>query len=133
MGNGIIDGEHGLYGRVYNNVGRGRPLEKKNRLSYLYVLQPFSMHCRITDTGTHFNKLGGSPPKQNFTKSANWQPSCSLRTNGQTNITKPIFAFRNFVNAPGTKGQTKNRTKINNRPQNKGSGNGATPVTHLSN
>ena len=29
-----------------------------------------------------------------------WEPSCSLRTDGQTDMTKPIFAYRNFVNAP---------------------------------
>jgi len=33
-------------------------------------------------------------------KSFQWELMCSTRTDGQTNTTKLIFAFRNIVNAP---------------------------------
>jgi hypothetical protein len=33
-------------------------------------------------------------------KSVQWEPSCSTRTDGQTDMTKLIAAFRNFVKAP---------------------------------
>ena len=33
-------------------------------------------------------------------KSARWEPSCSLRTDGQADMTKLIDAFRNFAKAP---------------------------------
>jgi hypothetical protein len=29
-----------------------------------------------------------------------WKPSCFMRTEGQTDMTKLIVAFRNFANAP---------------------------------
>jgi hypothetical protein len=33
-------------------------------------------------------------------KSVQWEPSCSMRTDRQTEMTKLIFAFRNFAKAP---------------------------------
>jgi hypothetical protein len=33
-------------------------------------------------------------------KSVKWEPSCSLRTDGRTDMTKLIVAFRKFANAP---------------------------------
>ena len=33
-------------------------------------------------------------------KSVDWEPSCSIRTDGRTDMTKLIVAFRNFANAP---------------------------------
>ena len=33
-------------------------------------------------------------------KSVQREPSCSMRTDGQTDMTKVIAAFRNFANAP---------------------------------
>jgi len=33
-------------------------------------------------------------------KSVQWEPSCSIRTDGRTDMTKLIVAFRNFANAP---------------------------------
>ena len=33
-------------------------------------------------------------------KSVQWEPSCSMRTAGQTDTTKYLFAFRDFANAP---------------------------------
>jgi len=33
-------------------------------------------------------------------QSVQWEPSCSLRTNGLTDLTKLIVAFRNFWKAP---------------------------------
>jgi len=33
-------------------------------------------------------------------KSAQWEPSCSMRTDRRTDITKLLDAFRNFANAP---------------------------------
>jgi hypothetical protein len=33
-------------------------------------------------------------------KSVQWEPSCSMRTDGQTDMTKLIVAVRNFANAP---------------------------------
>ena len=33
-------------------------------------------------------------------KSVQWQPSCSMRKYGQTDMTKLLVAFRNFANAP---------------------------------
>ena len=33
-------------------------------------------------------------------KYVQWEPNCSMRTDGQTDLTKLIVAFRNFVNAP---------------------------------
>jgi hypothetical protein len=33
-------------------------------------------------------------------KSVHWKPSSSMRTDGQTDMTKLIFAFRNFKKAP---------------------------------
>ena len=33
-------------------------------------------------------------------KSVQWEPSCSLRTDGRTDLTKLIVGFRNFTNAP---------------------------------
>ena len=33
-------------------------------------------------------------------KSVQWQPSCSMQTDGQTDATNLIIAFRNFANAP---------------------------------
>jgi len=35
----------------------------------------------------------------NFTKSIQWEPSCSMRTDRQTDMTKLIVAIRNFANA----------------------------------
>jgi len=35
----------------------------------------------------------------NFMKSIQWEPSCSMWTDGRTDMTKLIVAFRNFVNA----------------------------------
>jgi hypothetical protein len=32
--------------------------------------------------------------------SVQWEPSCSMRTDGRTDMTKLIVAFRNFANAP---------------------------------
>jgi len=29
-----------------------------------------------------------------------WEPTCSVRTDGRTDMAKLIVAFRNFVNAP---------------------------------
>ena len=37
-------------------------------------------------------------------KSVQWQPSCSMWTDGQTDMTKLILACRNFVNAPNITG-----------------------------
>jgi hypothetical protein len=33
-------------------------------------------------------------------KSVQWEPSCSMRTDGRTDMTKLTVAFRNFANAP---------------------------------
>ena len=33
-------------------------------------------------------------------KSVQWEPSCSMRTDGQTDMTKLTIALRNFANAP---------------------------------
>jgi len=33
-------------------------------------------------------------------KSVQWEPSCSMRTDGQADMTKYLFAFRDFANAP---------------------------------
>jgi hypothetical protein len=33
-------------------------------------------------------------------KSIPWEPSCSMSTDGRTDMTKLIFTFRNFTNAP---------------------------------
>ena len=33
-------------------------------------------------------------------KSVQWEPSCSMRTDRQTDMTKYLFAFRDFANAP---------------------------------
>ena len=33
-------------------------------------------------------------------KSVQWKPSCSIRTDGRTDMTKLTVAFRNFANAP---------------------------------
>jgi hypothetical protein len=33
-------------------------------------------------------------------KSVYWEPSCSMRADGQTDMRKLIVAFRNFANAP---------------------------------
>jgi hypothetical protein len=35
-----------------------------------------------------------------YRKSAQWEPNCSVRTDGQTDMTKLILAFRNFAIAP---------------------------------
>jgi len=37
---------------------------------------------------------------QNSWKSVQWEPRCSLRTDGQTDMTKLRVAFRNFATAP---------------------------------
>ena len=34
-----------------------------------------------------------------LSKSVHWEPSCSMRTNGQTDITKLLVAFCNFAKA----------------------------------
>ena len=43
-------------------------------------------------------------PISNFKQFVQWEPSCSMRTDGrtdgQTDMTKLIVAFRNFVNPP---------------------------------
>jgi hypothetical protein len=36
----------------------------------------------------------------NETWSVQWEPSCSMQTDGQTDMTKLTVVFRNFVNAP---------------------------------
>ena len=36
----------------------------------------------------------------NLWKSVQWVPSCSIRIDGETDMMKLIFAFRNFANAP---------------------------------
>ena len=48
------------------------------------------------------DRLSGKKLKyQISSKSVQWKPSCSMQTDsGQTDITKVIVAFRNFVNAP---------------------------------
>jgi hypothetical protein len=33
-------------------------------------------------------------------KSVQWEPNCSVRTDGQTDMTQLMVAFRNFANAP---------------------------------
>jgi len=33
-------------------------------------------------------------------KSIHWEPRCSTRTDGRTDKTKKVVAFRNFANAP---------------------------------
>jgi hypothetical protein len=35
-----------------------------------------------------------------LSKSVQWEPSCCMRTDGQTDMTKLIVAFLNFANAP---------------------------------
>jgi hypothetical protein len=35
-----------------------------------------------------------------YEKSVQWEPSCSVLTDGQTDMTKLRVAFRNFVDAP---------------------------------
>ena len=40
------------------------------------------------------------PKNQISWKSVQWQPSCSVRTDGRTDMTKLIFALRSFANAP---------------------------------
>jgi hypothetical protein len=42
-------------------------------------------------------------------KSPQWEPSCPMRTEGWTDMTKPIAAFRNFENA------SKNETRFNSK------------------
>jgi hypothetical protein len=37
---------------------------------------------------------------QNSQKSFQWEPSCSMRTDRRTDMTKLIVAFRNFAQAP---------------------------------
>ena len=44
-------------------------------------------------------------------KSVQWEPSCSMRADGRTDVTKLIVAFRNFANAP-TNGSFKSVTPI---------------------
>jgi hypothetical protein len=39
----------------------------------------------------------------NFKKRVQWEPSCSMRADRRTDMTKLIVAFRNFANAPKTK------------------------------
>jgi hypothetical protein len=43
-------------------------------------------------------------------KSGQWDPSCSMRTYGQTDVTKLIIAFRNFANAPKSRSSIPGRT-----------------------
>ena len=44
--------------------------------------------------------FGKIPTYQFPSKSAQWEPSCSMRANGHTYKTKLTVAFRNFANAP---------------------------------
>ena len=44
--------------------------------------------------------FGKKPKYQVSSKSVLWELSCSMRTEGQTNMTKLIVACRNFANAP---------------------------------
>ena len=37
---------------------------------------------------------------QVYSKSVQWEPSCCMRTDGRTNVTKLIVAFRILANAP---------------------------------
>ena len=46
-------------------------------------------------------------------KSVQWEPSCSMRTDGRTDTIKLIVAFRNFANAPNNVGVT----YVSSRPQ----------------
>jgi len=39
---------------------------------------------------------------QTSRKSVQWEPSCSMRTDGRTDVTKLIFSFRNFLKATKT-------------------------------
>jgi hypothetical protein len=130
-----MNGKQGPWDSFYDNVGPRIIFLKK--LPLTCALQPsYVGYAVATDTGTYFNKLRNIPT-QNFTKSVMWEMSCSMRTDGQTNMTKPIFAFATtrmcLKMVTGTKGQTRKRTKINYRQHNQGSGNGATPVTHFTN
>ena len=44
-------------------------------------------------------------------KSVHWEPSCSIRTDRQTDMMKLTVAFRNFVNAPNNSVPTSQRTQ----------------------
>jgi len=69
----------------------------------LHVKYPlFLFDCNDTWIfSTNFRKI---PKYQISRKSTHWDPSCSMqtdeRTDGRTNMTKLIVAFRNFANAP---------------------------------
>jgi hypothetical protein len=47
---------------------------------------------------TDFQKK--NPTTQNFANKFQWQPNCSMRADGRTDMTKQIVAFRNFAYAP---------------------------------
>ena len=49
----------------------------------------------------HFlERLSKNNHISNFKKSIQWQPSCSMRTDRRTDMTKLIVAFHNFAKAP---------------------------------
>jgi hypothetical protein len=50
--------------------------------------------------GNFLDRFSNSLKYQISLKSLQWEPSCSMRTDGRTDMTKLTVAFRNFANAP---------------------------------
>jgi hypothetical protein len=47
-----------------------------------------------------FVRFATNTQTSNFMEILQWEPSCSMRTDGRKDMTKLIMAFRNFANAP---------------------------------
>jgi len=48
-------------------------------------------------------------------KTVQWEPSCSMRTDGRTDMTKLIVAFRNFMKASKNQSVNHQSVKLTNR------------------
>jgi hypothetical protein len=65
-----------------------------------YVKYPLFVSGCIKKYNFLYRFSNKKPKYKISSKSVQWEPNCSMRTDRRTDITKLIFASRNFANAP---------------------------------